>query len=124
MAILNNIVDKIRDLKNYSLSKLAIIYANNKIEEYGEMVNLRIDSKNKNIELEILLKGEKESISVNIDRYEVIQKDNSTYIKFKNISASREWITVLINNVLIPEYAPKKMYEIDSTYAKVVDLLI
>lgn len=124
MSFLNNIVDKIRDLKNTGISKSAIIYVNNKIEEYGEMVNLSIDSKNKNIKLEILLKGEKDNILVNVDRYEVIQKDDTSYIKFKNISASREWVTVLINNVLIPNYAPKKMYVIDKAYAKIIQVLL
>jgi len=124
VSIFSKIIDKARDVKNAGLSKLALIYANKEIKEYGEMVNLSIDSKNKNIELEILLKGEKENIFVNVDKYEVIQKNDSCFIKFKNISASREWITVLINNALISNYAPNNMYEIDSTYAKIVDLLI
>jgi hypothetical protein len=62
VSIFSKIIDKARDIKNAGLSKLALIYANKEIKEYGEMVNLRIDSKNKNIELEILLKGEKENI--------------------------------------------------------------
>lgn len=124
MSIFSKIVDKARDIKNAGLSKLALVYANKKIKEYGEMVDLRIDSKNKNIELEILLKGEKENIIVRVDKYETIKKDDSIYIKFKNISASREWITVLINNVLIKNYMPKNMYKINSTYATIIDLLI
>ncbi len=124
MSIFSKISDKARDIKNAGLSKLALIYANKEIREYGEMVNLKIDSKNKNIELEVLLKGEKENIIIKVDQYEVIKKDDSSFIKFKNISASREWITVLINNVLIQNNAPKKMYEIDSTYATIIDLLI
>lgn len=118
-----SILDVFRDFKNSAVATLAKKFVNNNIKEYGEMVNLKIDSKNKNIELEVLLKGEKENIIVKVDKYEVIKKDDSSYIKFKNISASREWITVLINNVLIQNYAPKKMYEIDSTYATIIDLL-
>lgn len=124
MSFYSKIIDKACDIKNAGLSKLALVYANKEIKEYGEMVDLRIDSKNKNIELEILLKGEKENIIVKVDRYEVIQKDDSSYIKFNNISASREWIEVLIHNVAIPNFASNKMIEIDSTYAKIIDLLV
>lgn len=119
-----SILDVFRDFKNSAIATLAKKFVNNNIKEYGEMVDLRIDSKNKNIELVILLKGEKENIIVKVDKYEVIKKDDSSYIKFKNIAASREWITVLINNVLIPEYAPKKMYEIGEAYAKIIQLLL
>jgi hypothetical protein len=99
-------------------------YVNSKIKEYGEMINLKIDSKNKNIELEVLLKGEKENIFIKIEKYEIVSMDGSNAIKFKNVTASREWIEVLIHNVAIPSFAPKKMFEIDSTYAKIIDLLI
>ena len=118
------IFDVFRDVKNSAISFLAEKFINNIIKEYGKMVNLKIDSKNKNIELEVLLKGEKENIFINVEKYEIVSKDGSIFIKFKNVSASREWIEVLIHNVAIPSFAPKKMIEIDSTYAKIIDLLI
>jgi len=113
-----------RDIKNSILETLVKKFVNNNIREYGEMINFKIDSKNKDIELEILLKGEIENIFIKIEKYEVVFKDNSYFIKFKNISVSREWIEVLIHNLLIPNFAPGKMIEIDSTYAKIIDLLI
>ena len=120
----NNIFDGINKLKDKGTSYLFKRFFNSKIDKYGEMIKLKIDSIYKNIELEVLLKGEKESIFINIEKYEVVHKDDSNYIKFKNVSASREWIEVLIHNVAIPSFAPKKMIEIDSTYAKILDLLI
>ncbi|MBU2445697.1 MAG: hypothetical protein KJ666_09005, partial [Bacteroidetes bacterium] len=83
-----------------------------------------IDSQNKSISLDVLLKGEKENINVIIEKYEVNYKDNTAYVKFKNITASREWIEVLIKNIAIPNYAPNNLIEIDSSYAKIIDLLI
>ena len=118
------IINFVRNIKNTAISELAKKFVNNFIRDYGEMVNLKVDSKNKNIELEVLLKGEKESIFINIEEYEVIHNDDSNYIKFKNMSASREWIEVLIQNIAIPNFAPNNKIEIDSTYAKIVDLLI
>ena len=119
-----SIVDIFRDTKNFTISALAKKYVNSKLKGYGEMINLKVDSKNKNIELELLLKGEKEGIFINIEEYEVVSKNDSNYIKFKNISASREWIEILIQNIAIPNFAPEKTIEIDSTYAKIIDLLL
>ena len=119
-----SIFDGLRDLKNSTISFLAKKFINNRIKEYGEMVNLKIDSKNKRIELDILLKGEKESIIIYIDKYEIVNKNDNNYIKFNKISSSREWISVLLNNLIVPNYAPKKMLEIDSRYASVIDILL
>ncbi len=118
------IVDVFRDLKNSVISVLAKKYIDNEIKEYGRIVNLQIDSKNKNILLEVLLKGEKENINIKIESYEVVQNDGSAFIKFKKVSSSREWVDVLIQNIVIPNFAPMKLIEIDSSYAKIIDLLI
>jgi hypothetical protein len=118
------ILDVFRDIKNSTISALAKKFINNNIKEYGEMVNLKVDSKNKNIEIDVLLKGEKENIVVKIEKYEIVSRKDSNAIKFKNVSASRKWIEILINNVAIPSFAPKRMIEIDSTYAKILDLVI
>lgn len=109
---------------NKPIEFIAKKYVNSKIKEYGEMVNLKVDSKNKNIEIDVLLKGEKENIVVKIEKYEIVSKNSSNAIKFKNVSASREWIEVLFRNVVIPSFAQKNMIKIDSTYAKIIDLLI
>ena len=47
-----------RDFKNTTVSHLSKKFVNRYIKEYGEIVNVNIDSKNKNIELEVLLRGE------------------------------------------------------------------
>lgn len=109
---------------NKPLEFLVKKYVNSQIKDYGEMLNLNIDSQNKNITIEVLLKGEKENIKVHINKYEIVSKGNNKFIKFNNISASREWIETLIRNIIIPEYAPKKVIEIDSKYASILELLI
>lgn len=119
-----SVIDVFKDMKNSTIAVLAKKYINGQIKEYGEMVNLKIDSKNKNIELGVLLKGEKENITLRIKKYEIVSSDGSYSIKFKNVSASREWIEVLIKKVVIPSFAPKQIIEIDSTYAKILNLFI
>jgi len=117
-------INFVRNIKNSAISELAKKFVNNFIRDYGKMVNLKIDSKNKNIELEVLLKGEKENIIVKIEEYKVDSDNGENVIKFKNITASREWVEVLINNMVIPNIAPKRMFKIDSIYSDIIKLLI
>ena len=44
-------------------------YINNEYKDYGKMLNLKIDSENKSIALDVLLKGEKEKISIKFENY-------------------------------------------------------
>ncbi len=53
-------------LFNKPIEFITIKLINSKIKEFGEMVNLKIDFKDKSIEMEVLLKGEKETIFINI----------------------------------------------------------
>jgi len=110
-------------IKDYGIEILFKEYINRQIKEFGKMLNLKIDPKDKNIELDILLKGEKESIKVTIEKYNVEVKNNTTQIKFDKVIASREWINVLIKDLVIPNYAPNKTIEIESSYGKIIDLL-
>ena len=48
-----SIMNFVRDIKNTAITELAKKFVNNFIRDYGEMVNLKVDSKNKNIEIEI-----------------------------------------------------------------------
>ena len=122
--MVNNIVNYFKIIKDKGSSYLLKKYVNSQIKEFGEMLNFHIDSQNKNISLDVLLKGEKEIINVKIEKYEVVRKDDAAYIKFNNISASREWIEVLIQNIAIPKYAPQHMIQIDSSYERIIELLI
>ena len=120
----NNIFNCIKKLKDKGSSYLFKKFVNSRIKDYGEMLNFQIDSQNKNISLDVLLKGEKENINIKIEKYEVVRNDDTSYIIFKDIKASREWIDVLIKNLAIPNYAPKNIIKIDPSYAQIIDLLI
>jgi len=122
MPILDNSKDIFINTKNSSIAILARKFINNQIKEFGSVEKLQIDSQKKDISLDVFLKGEKEKIHIKIENYGVVQKDNSAFIKFKNVSASREWIEALIQSFV--NRAPNKMIKINSLYAKIIDLLI
>jgi hypothetical protein len=70
------------------------------IAPYGELINLKLDSGAHTVRLEVLLKGETESISVWIDHYQLITDGTGTYLTIERATASREWMTVLCQNWL------------------------
>ena len=117
-------INILRDLKDSTISGLAKKFINSKIIDYGKIDNIKIDSQNKNIELEAFLKGEMESIIVTIEKYKVVQENDLNFVKFENVSSSREWIEVLINNFVIPKFSTNNIIKIDPSYAKIINLLI
>ncbi len=71
------------------------LWLNLKLERYGKMLKLEIDSKRKTISLEILPKGEDKPIQVKIGHYEVIEGETGG-LKLGDIHTSREWMTEVI----------------------------
>src|SRR5262245_29402161 len=68
--------------------------------DYGEVLDFNINSRARSAELHVLLKGEREKLTVQIDEYEVISGDRD-YIMVKRASASREWVNAVLRNFVI-----------------------
>src|SRR3546814_9009383 len=47
-----------------------------------------------------MLRGEKEPASGSIDRYQIEREGDDVYLKMRSFSTSREWITLLLNQLL------------------------
>ncbi len=65
------------------------------------MLNFYIDSRQKTIQFEVLLKGETESLSVIVQEYEIISEETQTFIVVRKAVASREWINTLLHQFVI-----------------------
>lgn len=75
------------------------------MERYGHMLKLDIDSGEKTIDLEVLLRGESTPLKIHVGQYEVLAGAESG-IKISQIKTSREWITEMIH-ALAPEHTIK-----------------
>ncbi len=106
-------------IKDKAISFSIKQFINLQIKEFGEMLKLNIDSKNKKISLEVMLLGEKEPLSVDVNRYELFQKEDKHFIKLKDIQTSREWINILIKN-----HFRDKEIEIPPNIAKTLKIII
>jgi len=106
-------------LKDKALSKSLEVAINLKIKEYGKMLKLNLNSKDKTIGLEVMLKGEKEPLQVYVNEYVVSEEDGKYYLFAKDIKTSREWINVVAEN-----YLKGEKIEIPEKIAKTLQILI
>ena len=102
-------------MKNIALSKTAKIAINSKIKLYGEVLDIEIDTKQNKLELEVLLKGEIESLKISIGQYTL--QDNKIIIS--QISTSREWL-----NTLSKEYLENKSFNIPQEYMSILEKIV
>lgn len=111
---------KIKDsLISYIISRILSA----EIEDYGEMVSFSIDSKDKNMTIELLLKGENETTEMRIGPYSLLDEGSKTYVAFDEIRTSKEWLTILVNKYLL-RFLPEKRIEIPTYYCKLAKLVL
>jgi hypothetical protein len=72
-----------------------------KIERFGALTRLQIDSNKKTMIAELALKGEATPILINVDAYELIEGNGSTYIRIQNVTASREWVSSVLSEFVV-----------------------
>jgi len=108
-----------KSLKDKVLSKSLATLINFKIKEYGEMLKLNLDSKNKIIDFEIMLKGEKEPLKVFVSNYAINEENGKYYLYAEDIKTSREWINIVIEN-----YLTAQKIELTEKIVKILQILI
>lgn len=74
---------------------------NAKLRSIGEMTELSIDTRTKRIHVRLELLGEKEPIDIEILRYTLKEKGETTYITVEEATSSREWLTVALREFVI-----------------------
>ena len=79
----------------------ARLAVNTKLRSIGEMTELSIDTKTKRIRVRLELLGEKEPIDVEILRYTLKEKGETTYITVEEATSSREWLTAALREFVV-----------------------
>ena len=109
----------LQKLKDKTISTGIYTVFDYKIRGFGKVLKFNLDSKNKTIELEVMLDGEKEPLNIHIDNYEIQEIDSQYYIAVQNITTSRKWI-----NVVASQYLNGQKIEVPQEYAKMLKLVI
>jgi len=90
-----------------------------KIERYGRMLNLSVDSKLKTIHVEVLLKGEKDPTTIIIHEYTVLSEGEETFIIVKKAASSKEWL-----DLLIKDFVQDKRFPVPKKYANTLKIVL
>lgn len=93
--------DVLHRSKDATLAFAVRLATNAKLRSIGEMTELSIDTKTKRIHVRLELLGEKEPVDVEILRYTIKQKDETTYITIEEATSSREWLTVALREFVV-----------------------
>ena len=74
---------------------------NTKLRSFGEMTELFIDTKKKRVRVRMELLGENEPIDVDILRYSLKERSETSYITIEEVTSSREWLTVALQEFVV-----------------------
>jgi len=88
------------------LAFTARVAINTKLRSMGQMTELLIDTKNKRVRARVELLGETEPIEVEILRYSLKEKGETTYITIEEATSSREWLTTALREFVVGQDLP------------------
>jgi hypothetical protein len=90
-----------RRSKDATLGFTTRLTIHTKLRGVGEMTELSIDAKKKRVRVRLELVGEKEPIDVEIIRYSLNVKGESTHITVEEAISSRHWLTVALRQLIV-----------------------
>jgi hypothetical protein len=84
--------------KDALFSQSARAWANNQIADYGKVLSLKIDTRQKTLEVSCQLDGENSPITVKVEEYEVKNEGDRKFIQANRFSCSRPWLQKVLND--------------------------
>lgn len=106
MSLLHAFAELLHSAKDAGASFVIERALAHRLQPYGRMLSLSIDSKTSRIQLEILPKGETQPITITIDEYQLTNEAGADLILIKKASASREWIDAILQDFAIGKTIP------------------
>jgi len=88
-----------RGVKDGALAMALKAYVNDRLSAYGEVTDCTVDTNTNRLTVKAMLKGERESVTATIERYELEKEGEDHYIVLKQFSSSRAWLTLLLTKL-------------------------
>jgi len=105
MSMMDKFKDIVKDTvytsKDTTNSKVFKTVINQLIKSYGTVLAFKIDSKDRSFLIEMMMKGEKLPIKIDIKRYEFIKYDNYTAVVMYELETNREWMQTLMDMFIL-----------------------
>lgn len=104
-----------RGVKDGALGLSFKAYLNDKLKEYGEVLDVAIDTRANRLTVKAMLRGEKEAASATLERYEIAKEGGDHYILLRDFSSSRPWLTLLLKKLFVG-----KRYKLPSAISRLL----
>jgi hypothetical protein len=98
--------DMFGGIKDSLTSSAAKSFIAARITRYGNLTELRINSREKTILADVLLQGEAEPIRIEVSRYRIVIKDGEPLLMIEAVRASRAWLDNLLEDLLVGRELP------------------
>ena len=119
MSWTNLVKGAINQVKDSGASTAIQKWLARELADYGEVLDFRIDSVARSAELHVLLKGEKEPLTVTIEQYELSSEGQEDYIIVKRARASRAWVEAVLRKFLID-----RKHKIPAQYSSMAKMVL
>jgi hypothetical protein len=96
----------LKKAKDAALEKAVLMMLRPKIERYGELCSLKLDTSAKKLSAEFMLRGEASPLIISAAQYRIEQKRGETRLIVFGVKVSREWLQNLLDDEL-PEISIK-----------------
>jgi hypothetical protein len=116
MGIIKDLAQQSRDK---AVSKMLTIFGGELLGKYGKIMDIRLDSIERRIEIEVLLKGEPAPVDIRLEDYRIVSEGQRHFISCREILISREWMRILAEDLI-----RDRTFEIPSKYARLLDAII
>jgi hypothetical protein len=88
----------LRRLKDSALEKAMLLFARPKVERYGELRWLKVDTAEKVLSAELMLKGESEPLTISHAKYRLETNGKQKLLVVYDIRISKEWAQNLLED--------------------------
>lgn len=105
-----------KGMKNGALGVALRAYLNDRLSQYGEVLDCDVDTDRGRISVRAHLKGEKEALNAAVERYDLVREGDHVYAILRTFSSSRPWLTLLLGKLFTD-----KRYKLPSAVANLLE---
>lgn len=88
-----------KGMKDGALGIALKAYVNDRLGDYGDVLDCSVDTAQGRIAARVLLKGDKEPINAAVEKYELERDGEAVYAILRKFSSSRPWLTMLLGKL-------------------------
>lgn len=89
-----------KGMKDVGLAIALKAFLNDRLRDFGEVLDCEIDTGRSRISVRTLLKGERDPLTVSVERYELAMEGEQLYATLRSFSSSRPWVSLLLSKVM------------------------